>query len=194
MKSCSDNFPYLILNGSATNYFIKYLLLYKFDNIADGWVEIGQKKENSEIYTHNFYFSLPEKDINYSVQDGLYIPIVKQIKKEEQLKLIFLLEGKISPELRKNALYICPNYDEKILVFKDNESLEKEWNEFNYNKIGSLSKEELSQNKFFKNLVTVFFSTPAKFRLSMPCFDEPCYKAILAFQLVIDKYFIDAFK
>jgi aminopeptidase N len=28
----------------------------------------------------------------------------------------------------------------------------------------------------------------------MPCFDEPCYKAILAFQLVIDKYFIDAFK
>ena len=114
MKSCSDNFPYLILNGSATNYFIKYLLLYKFDNIVDEWVEIGQKKENSEIYTHNFYFSLPEKDINYSVQDGLYIPIVKQIKKEEQLKLIFLLEGKISPELRKNALYICPNYDEKI--------------------------------------------------------------------------------
>ena len=194
IKSNSDNFPYLILNGSATNYFIKYLLLYKFDNIADEWVEIGQKKETSAIHTHNFYFILPEKDFNYTIRDGLYIPIAKQIKKGEQLKLIFLLEGKISPELKNNALYICTNYDEKRLVFKDNESIEKEWSEYNYNKIGSLSKEELSQNKFFKNLVTVFFSTPAKFRLSMPCFDEPCYKAIFAFQLVIDKYFIDAFK
>ena len=194
IKSNSDNFPYLILNGSATNYLIKYLLLYKFDNIADEWVEIGHKKEGTDIYSHNFYFSLPEKDYNYTVQDGLYIPISKLTKKGEQLKLIFLLEGKISPELKNNALFICTNWDEKRLAFKDNETLEKEYNENNYNKIGSLSKDSLSQNKFFKNLVTVFFSTPAKFRLSMPCFDEPCYKAVFTFQLVIDKYYIDAFK
>ena len=122
IKSNSDNFPYLILNGSATNYLIKYLLLYKFDNIADEWVEIGHKKEGTDIYSHNFYFSLPEKDYNYTVQDGLYIPISKLTKKGEQLKLIFLLEGKISPELKNNALYICTNWDEKRLAFKDNET------------------------------------------------------------------------
>ena len=194
IKSLSENFPYLILNGSSTNYSIKYLLLYKFDNIADEWVEIGQKKEYSEKYSHNFFFDLPEKDIEYTVQDGLYIPIDKSIKKGEKIKLIFFLEGKISPELKKNALYICTNYDDKRLAFKDNISLEQEWQDNNYNKISTLSKEDLSQNIFFKNLVTVFFSTPAKFRLNMPCFDEPCYKAIFSFQLIIDKYFIDAFK
>ena len=194
INSLSENFPYLILNGSKFNYSIKYLFLYKFDNIADEWVEIGQKKEDTDILTHNFFFSLPENDLKYTVQDGLYIPIVKPIKKGEQLKLIFLLEGQISPELNSNALYICTNYDEKRPAFKDNASIEKEWKENNYDKINALSKEELSQNIFFKNLVTVFFCTPAKFRLNMPCFDEPCYKAVFSFQLVIDKYFIDAFK
>ena len=194
INSLSENFPYLILNASSTNYLIKYLLLYKFDNIADEWVQIGQKKEGTDILTHNYFFELPEKDIKYAIQDGIYIPIDKPVKKGEQLKLIFFLKGKISPELKKNALYICTNYDEKRLAFKDDESLLKEWKENDYNKINELSKEDLSQNIFFKNLVTVFFCTPAKFRLNMPCFDEPCYKAVYSFQLVIDKYFVDAFK
>ena len=194
INSLSENFPYLILNASSTNYSIKYLLLYKFDNIADEWVEIGQKKEGTDINTHNYFFDLPEKDIKYTIQDGIYIPIAKPVKKGEQLKLIFFLKGKISPELKKNALYICTNYDEKRLAFKDDESILKEWKENNYNKINELSNQDLSQNIFFKNLVTVFFCTPAKFRLNMPCFDEPCYKAVYSFQLVIDKYFVDAFK
>ena len=194
IKSLSDNFPYLILNASKTHYTIKYLLLYKFDNIADEWVEIGQKKQDTEVNSHNFFFELPEKDIKYTVQDGLYIPIEKPVKKGEKLKLVIYVKGRMSPELKNCALYLCTNYDEKRTAFKDYESLAKEWKEANYNKISSLSKEELSQNIFMKNLVLVFLSTPAKFRLNMPGFDEPCYKAKFAFQLVIDKYFIDAFK
>ena len=194
IKSLSDNCPYLILNANFKNYSINYLFLYKFDNIADEWVEIGQKLEGSNDNTHNFFYNLPEKDIKYSVQDGLYIPINKNVKKGETLKLLFLVEGKISPDLKNNSLYICTNYDEKRPVFINNESIEKEWNESNYNNLNSFSKEDLSKNIFFKNLVLVFLAIPAKFRLSMPCFDEPCYKAIFSFQLVIDKFFLDAFK
>jgi hypothetical protein len=194
IKSLSDNFPYLILNANAKNYFINYLFLYKFDNIADEWVEIGQKVEESKVNTHKFLYTLPEIDNKYTVQDGLYIPLNKYVKKGEILKLIYLVEGKMTPDSKNNALYLCTNYDEKKLVFMNSKNLEKEWNDCNYNKLNSFSKEDLSQNKFFKNLVTVFLSVPTKLRLNMPCFDEPCYKAIFSFQLVIDKFFIDAFK
>ena len=50
INSLSENFPYLILNASSTNYLIKYLFLYKFDNIADEWVQIGQKKDMMQLY------------------------------------------------------------------------------------------------------------------------------------------------
>ena len=194
IKSLSDNFPYLILNANAINYSINYLFLYKFDNIADEWVEIGQKVEESKVNTHKFLYTLPEIDNKYTVQDGLYIPLNKYVKNGEILKLIYLVEGKITSDSKNNALYLCTNYDEKKLVFMNSKNLEKEWNDCNYNKLNSFSKEDLSQNKFFKNLVTVFLSVPTKLRLNMPCFDEPCYKAIFSFQLVIDKFFIDAFK
>ena len=194
IKSLSDNFPYLILNANAKNYSINYLFLYKFDNIADEWVEIGQKVEESKVNTHKFLYTLPEIDNKYTVQDGLYIPLNKYVKNGEILKLIYLVEGKITSDSKNNALYLCTNYDEKKLVFMSSKNLEKEWNDCNYNKLNSFSKEDLSQNKFFKNLVTVFLSVPTKLRLNMPCFDEPCYKAIFSFQLVIDKFFIDAFK
>ena len=194
IKSLSDNFPYLILNANAINYSINYLFLYKFDNIADEWVEIGQKVEESKVNTHKFLYTLPEIDNKYTVQDGLYIPLNKYVKNGEILKLIYLVEGKMTPDSKNNALYLCTNYDEKKLVFMNSKNLEKEWNDCNYNKLNSFSKEDLSQNKFFKNLVTVFLSVPTKLRLNMPCFDEPCYKAIFSFQLVIDKFFIDAFK
>ena len=194
IKSLSDNFPYLILNANAKNYSINYLFLYKFDNIADEWVEIGQKVEESKVNTHKFLYTLPEIDNKYTVQDGLYIPLNKYVKNGEILKLIYLVEGKITSDSKNNALYLCTNCDEKKLVFMNSKNLEKEWNDCNYNKLNSFSKEDLSQNKFFKNLVTVFLSVPTKLRLNMPCFDEPCYKAIFSFQLVIDKFFIDAFK
>ena len=194
IKSLSDNFPYLILNANAKNYSINYLFLYKFDNIADEWVEIGQKVEESKVNTHKFLYTLPEIDNKYTVQDGLYIPLNKYVKNGEILKLIYLVEGKMTPDSKNNALYLCTNYDEKKLVFMNSKNLEKEWNDCNYNKLNSFSKEDLSQNKFFKNLVTVFLSVPTKLRLNMPCFDEPCYKAVFSFQLVIDKFFIDAFK
>ena len=158
ITSLSENFPYLILNASAINYKIISLFLYKFDNIADEWVEIGQKNSSSEISTHTYLYELSPQEYKYLI------------------------------------LYVCTNYDEKRLSFKDDESLEKEWKENNYNNIDKLTKEELGQNVFFQNLITVFFSTPTKFRTNMPCFDEPCYKSIYSFQLVIDKYFIDAFK
>ena len=194
IKSLSENCPYLILNASQINYTLENLLLYKFDNIADEWVEIGEKNNLLENPSHTFYYTLPEKDINYTIQDGLYIPIKKEIKKGERIKLNYIVKGILGPELKNSALYLCTNYDEKRPVFKSNSDLEKEWKENNYYNINTLSKEDLSQNIFFKNLVTVLLSTPTKLRLTMPCFDEPCYKAIFSFQLIIDKFFIDAFK
>ena len=194
IKSLSENCPYLILNAAKINYTIENVLLYKFDNIADEWVEIGEKNNLLQNPSHIFYYTLPEKDINYTIQDGLYIPIKKEIKKDERIKLNYIVKGILGPELKNSALYLCTNYDEKRPVFKSNSDLEKEWKENNYYNINTLSKEDLSQNIFFKNLVTVLLSTPTKLRLTMPCFDEPCYKAIFSFQLIIDKFFIDAFK
>ena len=194
IKSLSENCPYLILNAAKINYTIENVLLYKFDNIADEWVEIGEKNNLLQNPSHIFYYTLPEKDINYTIQDGLYIPIKKEIKKGERIKLNYIVKGILGPELKNSALYLCTNYDEKRPVFKSNSDLEKEWKENNYYNINTLSKEDLSQNIFFKNLVTVLLSTPTKLRLTMPCFDEPCYKAIFSFQLIIDKFFIDAFK
>ena len=194
ITSLSENFPYLILNASNMNYTIENLFLYKFDNIADEWIEIGEKNNIIENPFHIFYYSPPEKDIKYQIQDGLYIPITKDIKKGEKIKLNFSVKGKLGADLKNSALYLCTNYDEKRPVFSSNNDLEKEWLEKNYYNINNLTKEDLSRNKFFKNLVTVLLSTPTKLRLTMPCFDEPCYKAIFSFQLIIDKFFIDAFK
>ena len=43
INTLSAQFLYLILNVDKYNYKILSLLLYKFDNIADEWVEIGKK-------------------------------------------------------------------------------------------------------------------------------------------------------
>ena len=188
--SLSDKFPYLILNADKNNYKIIYLLLYKFDNIADEWVEIGQKNLESKEHTHLFYYELPEKDKEYEVEDGLYIPINNGVNKNEKLKLIFQIEGDISCSM-DNALYLSTNLDDKRYLFDDIKALKNEWN----SKYSDLEKfPNLSDDKFLKNLVTVFLSTPVKLHLNMPCFDEPCYKAKFTFRLLLDKYFVDAFK
>ena len=190
INSLSSKFPYLIINACNSNYTIINLLLYKFDNIADEWIEVGKTNTESLEHNHLFYFTLPEEDKIYSVQEGLYIPIEKEVNKGEKLKLIFYIEGKISSSM-SNALYICTNLDEKRELFDDKIKLEEEW-KLNYNNLENFP--DLSENEFFKNLFTVFMSTPFKFHLNMPCFDEPCYKAIYSFSLELDKYYVDSFK
>ena len=188
--SLSEKIPYLILNADKYNYKIIYLLLYKFDNIADEWVEVGKKNLESKEHTHLFYYELPEDDKKYEVEDGLYIPINIGVNKNEKLKLIFMIEGDISCSMN-DALYLSTNLDDKRYLFDDFDTLKKEWN----SKYTNLEKyENLSNDAFFKNLVTVFLSTPAKLHLNMPCFDEPCYKSKFTFRLLLDKYFVDAFK
>ena len=190
INSLSEKFPYLILNANKYNYKINYLLLYKFDNIADEWIEVGKKNLESQENSHLFYFQLSDEDKKYEVQDGFYIPINKDVNKGEKLKLIFLIEGKITCDM-SNALYISTNLDKSRELFDDKNKLQKEW-ESKYTNLADMP--DLSNNNFFKNLVTVFISTPSKFHLNMPCFDEPCYKAKYTFRLLIDKYFVDAFK
>ena len=190
INSLSEKFPYLILNADKYNYKIINLLLYKFDNIADEWIEIGKNNMESLIHTHLFCFNLCDEDKKYEVEDGLYIPINNNINKGEKLKLIFLIEGKITCDMN-NALYIATNLDENRELFNDKDKLQEEWN-LKYTNLANIP--DLSNNKFFKNLVTVFLSSPAKLHLNMPCFDEPCYKAKYTFRLLLDKYFVDAFK
>ena len=190
IKSLSDQFPYLILNANKYNYKILKLLLYKFDNIADEWVEIGKKNEELQEHNHLYFFNLSDEDKKYQVQEGIYIPIEKKVNKDEKLKLKFSIEGKITSDMN-NALYLSTNLDNKKELFDNKEKLEEEWNSL-YKNLNNLP--DLSENVFFKNLVTVFISTPFKFHLNMPCFDEPCYKSIYSFSLEIDKYFVDAFK
>ena len=189
INSLSDQFPYLILNGDKYNYKILNLLLYKFDNIADEWIEIGKKDEEKEN-NHIYYFYLPEEDMQYRVQEGLYIPIEKKVNKGEKLKLKFYLEGEISTNMNR-ALYLSTNLDEKKELFDNIEKFEAEWNSL-YKNLETFPN--LSENIFLKNLVTVFLSTPFKLHLNMPCFDEPCYKSIFSFSLELDKYFVDSFK
>ena len=188
--SLSEKFPYLILNADKYNYKIIYLLLYKFDNIADEWIEIGKKNLESKEHTHLYYYELPENDKKYIVEDGLYIPIKIGVSKNEKLKLIFLIEGDITCNM-KNALYLSTNLDDKRYLFDDMDALKKEWN----SKYNNLEKfPNLSNDILLNNLVTSFLSIPAKLHLNMPCFDEPCYKAKFTFRLLLDKYFVDAFK
>ena len=99
INSLSSKFPYLIINACNSNYTIINLLLYKFDNIADEWIEVGKTNTESLEHNHLFYFTLPEEDKIYSVQEGLYIPIEKEVNKGEKLKLIFYIEGKISSSM-----------------------------------------------------------------------------------------------
>jgi len=188
--SLSEKFPYLIINANEFNYKITYLRLYKFDNIADEWIEVGKINSESQEYSHLYYYYLSGEDKKYEVQDGLYIPFIKDVNKNEKLKLIFRIEGKITSDMN-NALYISTNFEEKRVLFDDKNKLQEEW-DLKYKNLESFPN--LSEDKFLKNLVTVFFSTPAKFHLNMPCFDEPCYKAKYTFRLLIDKYFVDAFK
>ena len=189
INSLSDKFPYLILNADRYNYQILKLLLYKFDNIADEWIEIGKNNTESSEHNHLFYFKLPEEDRKYAVQEGIYIPIEKKVNIGEKLKLDFYIEGKISCDMN-NALYIATNLDEKREIFNDRDKLETEW--ISYNDLQNFPN--LSENDFLKNLVTIFLSTPSKLHLNMPSFDEPCYKSIYSFRLELDKYFVDAFK
>ena len=122
--SLSEKFPYLIINANEFNYKITYLLLYKFDNIADEWIEVGKINSESQEYTHLYYYNLSGEDKKYEVQDGLYIPINKDVNKNEKLKLIFRIEGKITSDMN-NALYISTNFDEKRVLFDDKNKLQK---------------------------------------------------------------------
>ena len=190
INSLSDKFPYLILNAIKYNYKILNLLLYKFDNIADEWVEIGKKNLESNEHSHLYSFNLSEEDKKYEVQQGLYIPIEKEVNKGEKLKLYFCIEGKLTSDMN-NALYLSTNLDEKKELFDDNDKFEEEWNS-KYNNLKSIPN--LSEDIFLKNLCTIFLSTPSKLHLNMPSFDEPCYKAIYSFSLELDKFFVDSFK
>ena len=190
INSLSEKFPYLILNADKYNYIILNLLLFKFDNIADEWIEIGKNNTESKEHNHLFYYELSENDLKYEVQEGIYIPIDKDVNKGEKLKLNFSLEGKMTQDM-SNALYLCTNLDEKRELFTFSNNFEEEW-KMNYNDLENMK--DLSENIFFKNLVTVFLSTPSKLHLNMPCFDEPCYKAIYSFRLELDKFYVDAFK
>ena len=91
INSLSEKFPYLILNAIKYNYKILNLLLYKFDNIADEWIEIGKKNLESNGNSHLYSFNLSEEDKKYEVQEGLYIPIEKEVNKGEKLKLYFYI-------------------------------------------------------------------------------------------------------
>ena len=58
INSLSTKYPYLILNANNFNYKIINLLLYKFDNIADEWIEIGKKNPESLEHSHLFFLSI----------------------------------------------------------------------------------------------------------------------------------------
>ena len=113
INSLSDKYPYLILNANEHNYKIMKLLLFKFDNIADEWIEIGKNNIESEDHSHLYFFCLPEEEKQYIIQQGIYIPINNKVNKGEKLKLTFSLEGKMTSDM-SNGLYLSTNLDVKL--------------------------------------------------------------------------------
>lgn len=188
--SLSNNFPYLIMNASETNYTINSLFLTKFDPIADEWVEIGKKNETTN--NHIFYYNLNENEKQYIIQDGFYIPIEKEVRENDRLKLVYSVSGNITTNLNNNSLYLTTDDDKERELFDNKELFNKVWTSNFENLENNINK--LSTNKMIFNSVLVFLSVPAKFRLTMPSFDEPCYKSIFNFSLELDQYFVDAFK
>ena len=164
INSLSDKYPFLIINANKFKYKIIYLLLYKFENIADEWVEIGKPNKDSLIPSHTFFYELFGENKKYEVEEGLYIPIEKEVKKGEKLKLLFEVEGKFGSDM-VNALYLTTNLDEEREFFDNKNKFEESW----LSKYNNLIKtENLSENKFFQNLCTVFLCIPTKFRSNMP--------------------------
>ena len=157
--SLSEKFPYLIINANEFNYKITYLRLYKFDNIADEWIEVGKINSESQEYSHLYYYYLSGEDKKYEVQDGLYIPFIKDVNKNRFPIFIDYNVIKINNEdgLDNNFL-AC--HDKPFIyesTVKDGDIIEVEvsWLPFNSNSSYEVNQETDNflgkmQKRFFK--------------------------------------------
>ena len=175
--SQSDNSPYLILNANLSYFKIISLSLQKFDIFSDEFVQISD----------TYLTSIPDED--NLVEDCIYIPIPKEktILKDDQLKLKFKIVGKIT-SLCDNGLYYSFFDDEFRELSRNENKFEEFWKSNNQN-INNLKK-----TKILDTFTITIINAPIKFRKILPCFDEPVYKSIYSFNLILDQFYYDSFQ
>ena len=173
LTSLTDNPQYLIINALTSKYEIKSMNILKFDKIMDDW----------KVIQTYYLESLPNPKDN--IEECIYFPL-ENIIVDDLLKIEFEVEGEV--ELL-NLTGLAVNFNEpKIQSLKKNK-LSNIWE----NKIKEWPKEKLKENPIIESLVLSVVSEPNFIRLIFPCFDEPCYKSVFSFQLILDKYYMDAF-
>ena len=173
LTSLTDNPQYLIINALTSKYEIKSMNILKFDKIMDDW----------KVIQTYYLESLPNPKDN--IEECIYFPL-ENIIVDDLLKIEFEVEGEV--ELL-NLTGLAVNFNEpKIQSLKKNK-LSNIWE----NKIKEWPKEKIKENPIIESLVLSVVSEPNFIRLIFPCFDEPCYKSVFSFQLILDKYYMDAF-
>ena len=173
----SDNSPYLILNAHLSYFKIISLSLQKFDIFSDDFVPVSE----------TYLTSIPDKE--NLVEDCIYIPIPKEkpILKNDQLKLKFKISGKIT-SLCDNGIYFNFFDNEFRELSRNQNKFEEFWKSNNQN-INNLKK-----TKILDTFTITIINAPIKFRKILPCFDEPVYKSIYSFNLILDQFYYDNFK
>ena len=165
LSSLTNNPQYLIINALTSKYEIKSMNILKFDKIMDDW----------KVIQTYYLESLPNPKDN--IEECIYFPL-ENIIVDDLLKIEFEVEGEV--ELL-NLTGLAVNFNEpKIQSLKKNK-LSNIWE----NKIKEWPKEKIKENPIIESLVLSVVSEPNFIRLIFPCFDEPCYKSVFSFQLIV---------
>ena len=172
--SLKNNPKYLIINALPSEYEIKLMTILKFDIIMDDWIILSNKYLNS----------LPNQRDN--IEECIYFPL-ENVNIDDKIKITFTIEGKIEM-LKQTGLSVNFN-DPEIQCLKINK-LKELWEK----EVKNCQKENLKNNRFLSSLVLSVVSEPNYIRLIFPCFDEPCYKSIFSFNLILDKFYMDNYQ
>lgn len=160
---------YLILNALMNNYSITSLSLKKYDCISDLYIEIS----------NSFCSNVPE----YKIEECIYIPVSPEIKLIPNNKLLLTIQLKGTIQIDTKGFYLSYFSDDMLILLKDKQRFLDEFNKS--------IKLEGGNNRYIKEMVFAVINEPVNCRTIFPCFDEPCYKAIFSFSLILDKTYLD---
>ncbi len=169
--SLKNNPKYLIINALPSEYKIQLITVLKFDKIMDDWVTLS----------NSYLESLPnQKD---DIEECIYFPLENVII-DDILKIKFTIESEIK---MLNQTGLSVNFNDPEIQCLKITKLKELWDK----KVKNCPKENLINNPFLSSLVLSVVSEPNYIRLIFPCFDEPCYKSIFSFNLILDKFYMD---
>ena len=187
MFALEDKREYLLING-ANDYELTSFELYKFDQIADDWIDSLPQKTEKEAKNFSENFVYPQGTKLENVEECWYIKLKNTVYKNEKLKLKIKLKGSLKCIKEFNGLYVCTSSPEYSHLFTNSAKLGEYLLKYDSK---CLSKKDVETDVFLNNIVLTSCFPCSKLRHVFPCFDEPCYKAVFSFTLKMDKSYVD---